>query len=146
MGENLQQRTILTDNTVNGKNLIPGGCLPLSRGYIHVYNHYYQTSSSLKRLANQCQISCGASLGSGKESTAHMTKIAVMLIYGKNLQKFFSYRTNSPMNMKLCMEQYVLKLYIVYINDDPELTLTHFKTMSYLAKLVFVLTVGPYIR
>ena len=50
------------------------------------------------------------------------------------------------MIMKLCMEQYVLKLYKVYINDDPELTLTHFKTMSNLAKLVFVLTVGPDIR
>ena len=40
------------------------------------------------------------------------------------------------MIMKLCMEQYVLKLYKVYINNDPE-------TMSKLAKLVFVLTVGP---
>ena len=35
----------------------------------------------------------------------------------------------------LCMEQYVLKLNKVYINDDPELTLTHYKTMSNLAKL-----------
>ena len=45
--------------------------------------------------------------------------------------------------MKLCMEQYVLKLYKVYINDDHELTLTHFKTMSNLAKRSFVLTDGP---
>ena len=50
------------------------------------------------------------------------------------------------MIMKLCMEQYVLKLYKIYINDDTELTLTHFKTMSKSAKLVFVLTVGPDIR
>ena len=42
------------------------------------------------------------------------------------------------MIMKLGMECYVLKLYKVYINDDPGLTLTHFKTMSDLAKLVFV--------
>ena len=48
--------------------------------------------------------------------------------------------------MKLCMEQYVLNLYKVYINDDRELTLNNFKTMSKLAKLVFVLTVGPDIR
>ena len=41
------------------------------------------------------------------------------------------------MIMKLCIEQYVLKLYKVYINDDPEFTLTHFKTMSKLEKLVF---------
>ena len=38
------------------------------------------------------------------------------------------------------------KLYKVYVNDDPELTLIHFKTKSNLAKLVFVLTVGPDIR
>ena len=35
------------------------------------------------------------------------------------------------------MEHYELKLYTVYINDDPELTLTYFTTMSNLAKLVF---------
>ena len=40
------------------------------------------------------------------------------------------------MIMKLCMEQYVLKLYKAYINVDPVLTLTQFKTMSNLAKLV----------
>ena len=40
----------------------------------------------------------------------------------------------------LGMENYVLKLY------DPELTLTDFKAMSNLSKLVFVLIVGPDIR
>ena len=39
------------------------------------------------------------------------------------------------MILKLGMEHYVLKLYKVYINDDPELTLTHFKTMSDFSKL-----------
>ena len=38
-------------------------------------------------------------------------------------------------------EQDVLQLYNVYINDDPEFTLTYFTTMSNLAKLVFAL--GP---
>ena len=37
------------------------------------------------------------------------------------------------MIIKLGMEHYVLKLYKVYINDDPELTLTHFKTWPNLA-------------
>ena len=32
------------------RNLTPGGCLPLSRGYIHVYDHNIQTSTSLKPL------------------------------------------------------------------------------------------------
>ena len=48
--------------------------------------------------------------------------------------------------MKLCMEQHVLELYKVYINDDPELTLTHSKSISDFAKLVSVLTVAPDIR
>ena len=30
--------------------LSPGGCLPLPRGYIHVYDHNIQTSSPLKPL------------------------------------------------------------------------------------------------
>ena len=60
-----------------------------------------------------------------------------------NPSRIFSYRTNSPLIMKLCMEQYVLKLYNVYINDDPELTLTYFTTMSNLGKLVCLLIVGP---
>ena len=57
-------------------------------------------------------------------------------------------KTNSPMIMKLSTEQYVLKLYKVYTNDDPELTMTYFKTMllSIFTKLVFVLTVAPDIR
>ena len=32
------------------KNLTPGGCLPLPWGYIHVYDHNIQTSTSLKPL------------------------------------------------------------------------------------------------
>ena len=59
--------------------------------------------------------------------------------------KKLSYRTNSPMIMKLGMEHYVLKFYKIYINDDPELTMSYFKTSS-LSKLVFVLIVGPDIR
>ena len=31
------------------------------------------------------------------------------------------------MTMKLGMEHYELKLYNVYINDDPDLTLTHLR-------------------
>ena len=38
------------------------------------------------------------------------------------------------------------KFYKVYINDGSELTWTHFKTMTNVAKLVFVLIVGPDIR
>ena len=50
------------------------------------------------------------------------------------------------MIMKLGMEHYELKLYTVYINDDPELILIYFTTISNLAKLFFVRMVGPDIR
>ena len=69
----------------------------------------------------------------------HMTKMAAMSIYGKSLQK----SPSELMILKLGMEHYVHKLYNVNINDDPELTLTYLTTMSNLAKIVFVLTVGP---
>ena len=54
--------------------------------------------------------------------------------------------SHSPMIMKRCMEHYVLNLYKVYINDDPEFTLTYFMTISNLVKLGFVLIVGLDIR
>ena len=50
------------------------------------------------------------------------------------------------MILKFYTEHYVLKLYKVSINDDPKLILTYFTTLSNLAKIVFVLTVGPDIR
>ena len=50
------------------------------------------------------------------------------------------------MIMNLCIEHYELKLYIVHINDDPELTLTYFTAIiiSGWEKLVSVLTLGQY--
>ena len=75
-----------------------------------------------------------------------MTKMAATPIYDKNLKKIFSYRTDSPISMKLGMAHYEPKLYSVYINDDPGLTLTYFTPISNLAKLVSVLMVGPDIR
>ena len=69
-----------------------------------------------------------------------------MPIYGKKNTKIISYRTYVIMIFKLGIEHYVLNLYKVYINDDIELTLTYFTTMSNLSKIVFVLTGGPDIR
>ena len=50
--------------------LCPWGCLLLPRGYIHVYDHNIQTSSSLKPLvmANQSRALRRALLGRGNES------------------------------------------------------------------------------
>ena len=60
----------------------------------------------------------------------HMTKMAAMPIYGKNPSKIFFSRTRSPMILKLGMQHQGLKLYKVYINGDPGLTLTYFTARS----------------
>ena len=54
-----------------------------------------------------------------------MTKTAAMPIYGKKTLKIFSSGTESPLILKLGMQQLGLKLYIVYINDAPGLTMTY---------------------
>ena len=61
----------------------------------------------------------------------HRTKMAAMPIHGKMVKtlKIFS-RTKSPMILKLDMEHRGLKLYKVYINDGPGLTLTYFTARS----------------
>ena len=53
----------------------------------------------------------------------HMTKMAALPIYGKNLKHILLQNLLSY-DLELGMENYVLKLYKVYINDEPELTLT----------------------
>ena len=67
----------------------------------------------------------------------HMTKMAAMPIYGKNHKKIFFSRTRSPMILKLGMKHRGLKLYKVYINGDPGLTLTYFYGKVKLGNLGF---------
>ena len=55
----------------------------------------------------------------------HMTKMAATPIYGKNPIK--NLLLQKSYDLETWHAHYVLKLYKVYINDDPELTLTHFK-------------------
>ena len=68
----------------------------------------------------------------------HMTKIAAMPIYGKNLKKIFFTGTKRPMTLKVGMQHWVLKCYQVYSNDDPGLTLTYFMARSNLVPYAFV--------
>ena len=51
----------------------------------------------------------------------HMTKMAAMA----KPFKIFS-RTRRPMILKLGMKHQAMELYIVYINQDPGMTLTYF--------------------
>ena len=57
--------------------------MPLPRGYIHVYDNYFQTLFLGNRLANQSEVVKTVYIN----GTGHMTKIAAMLIYGKIFQK-----------------------------------------------------------
>ena len=60
----------------------------------------------------------------------HMTKMAVMPIYGKNTLIIFFPGTIGPILMKLCMNYQRLKLFILCANYDPGLTLTYFTARS----------------
>ena len=55
----------------------------------------------------------------------HMTMMATMPIYDKNLKKFSPER--GPMILKLGLQH---RLYKFYINDDPGLTLIYFTARS----------------
>ena len=60
----------------------------------------------------------------------HMTKMAAMPIYGKNLSKIFFSGTGSPISTKLGMKYWELLPIIVCSNDDPVVTLTYFTARS----------------
>ena len=62
----------------------------------------------------------------------HMTNMAAMPIYGKNL------KNKSPMTVKLGMQHQVLENYQVCSNDDPWLALTFFTGRSNLLPYAFV--------
>ena len=83
-----------------------------------------------------------ASMGWGNESCSngpgHMTNMAAMPIYGKNLKtKIFS-GTKQLMTLKVCMQHRILKYYQVCSNDDLGLTLTYFTARSNLIPYAFV--------
>ena len=60
----------------------------------------------------------------------HMTKMAAMLIYGKNPSNIFSSETNRLISRKLGVKHPWLQFYNVYINHDPVMTLTKFMARS----------------
>ena len=68
----------------------------------------------------------------------HMTKMAAMAKYDKNLKKIFFSGTNRPMTLNFGMHHRVLEYYQVCSNDDPGLTLTYFTARSNLVPYAFV--------
>ena len=67
----------------------------------------------------------------------HMTKMATVPIYGKNLKQIFS-GTKRPMTLKLGMQHRVLQYYQVCSDDDRGLTLTCFTARSNLVPYAFI--------
>ena len=70
--------------------LSTGGCLPLPWGYIHVYDHNIQTSSSLKRLGQSEPNFMWSILRKWGmkvyiNGQGHMTRMAAMATNSKNL-------------------------------------------------------------
>ena len=68
----------------------------------------------------------------------HMTKMAAMAIYGKNLKKIFFSGTKRPMTLNLGMHYRVLEYYQVCSNDNPGLTWTYFTARSNFVPYAFV--------
>ena len=68
----------------------------------------------------------------------HMTKMAAMPIYGKNLKKTFFSRTKRLMTLKVGMLHRVFQYYQFYSNDDLELTFTYFTARSNLFPYAFL--------
>ena len=69
-------------------------CLSQPWGYIHVYDHHFQSCSSLKPLGQSKPNFMWSLLGKEERKLTlngpgHMNKMAVMPIYVKNLQKSF---------------------------------------------------------
>ena len=117
---------------------IPRGCLILSRGFVHTYDHYFQTS--FPKMLGQ--------------SKANL----MWILYGKGNEKLNEWpmshdkdghhdqicytpmntfsRTRSP--MKLGMVHRGLKVFKVNIDDVPWLTLTNFTEMSNLILYAFI--------
>ena len=62
--------------------------------------------------------------------SGHMTKMAAMPIYGKNLKKFFFSGTKRLMTLKLGMQHWVLEYYQVCSDNDPGLTMSYFTARS----------------
>ena len=60
----------------------------------------------------------------------HMTKMAAMLIYGKNPSKIFFSETNRLISRRLGVKHRWLKYSNVCINHDPVMTLTKFMARS----------------
>ena len=68
----------------------------------------------------------------------HMTRMAPMPIYCKNLKKIIFSGTKRQMTLKIGMQHWVLEYYQVSSNDVPGMTMTYFMARSNLVPYAFV--------
>ena len=60
----------------------------------------------------------------------NMTKMATMAMNSKKTLKIFFFRTRRRMILKHGMKHQAMKLYKIYLNRDPVMTLTYFTARS----------------
>ena len=68
----------------------------------------------------------------------HITKVAAMPIYDKNLKKIFFSGIKRSITLKLVMQHRVLEYHQICSKDDPGMTLTYFTARSNLVPYAFV--------
>ena len=97
--------------------------------YVCIYACMYVCMSTISNIFSskttepiEANFHNGASLGWGNKNLlngpGHMTKIAAMPRYGKNLKQNFFSRTQRPMTLKLDMQHWVLEYYQDCSNDN----------------------------
>ena len=75
-----------------------------------------------------------------KNGLGHKTKMATMLIqYMAKTFTIIFFGARGSMSLELCMEHQGLKVFKVYINDDPSLTLINLKQCQIWSELLIVL-------
>ena len=124
------------------KYLTPSGFLPLPGGYaVYLYlsiicsNFFTETAVPIKaKFYVEPPLEEGTYIY--RNGLDHMANIAAMPKYIKNRQNIFLQNQNY-MILKPGMRQWGLKLYKVYINDDPRLTMTYLMARSNLVAHVF---------
>ena len=92
-----------------------------------------QTAFPLKPLGQSKTNFMLASLGKGNVNLYKWSRLNDQdgrHVHGKTFKKNFFSRRGSPMILKIGMQHQRLKLYKVYINDDPGFNLTYFTARS----------------
>ena len=98
---------------------------------------HFQTFFPLRKARFQVELPWNGGMKICSNGPGHMTNMAAMPIYGKNLKNLLLLN-QTAMTLKVGMQHRVLKYYQVCPNDDLGLTLTYFTASSNLVPYAFV--------